>query len=64
MKGKSPQQTKEELGKHYGESTSSVETVYKQFQNFERSHMNTRDAQCFGSPAEATTPKSLLTFLT
>uniref|UniRef100_T1I830 HTH_48 domain-containing protein n=1 Tax=Rhodnius prolixus TaxID=13249 RepID=T1I830_RHOPR len=29
MKGKTPQETKEKLGKHYGDSAPSIRTVYK-----------------------------------
>uniref|UniRef100_T1HKC8 HTH_48 domain-containing protein n=2 Tax=Rhodnius prolixus TaxID=13249 RepID=T1HKC8_RHOPR len=29
MKGKTPQETKEKLDKHYGDSASSIRTVYK-----------------------------------
>ena len=33
MKGKSPQEAKEKLDKHYGESAPSIRTVYKWSQN-------------------------------
>lgn len=57
MKGKTPQETKEKLDKHYGESAPSIRTVYKWFQNFRTGHMGTSDAERSGRPAEATTPE-------
>ena len=57
MKGKSPQETKEKLDKHYGESAPSIRTVYKWFQNFRCGHMSTSDAERSGCPVEATTPE-------
>uniref|UniRef100_T1HQR4 HTH_48 domain-containing protein n=1 Tax=Rhodnius prolixus TaxID=13249 RepID=T1HQR4_RHOPR len=32
MKGKTPQETKEKLDKHYSDSAPSIRTVYKWFQ--------------------------------
>jgi hypothetical protein len=45
MKGKSPQETKEKLDKHYGKSAHSIRTVYKWFQDFRSGHMSTSDAE-------------------
>ncbi|XP_018347222.1 PREDICTED: putative uncharacterized protein FLJ37770 [Trachymyrmex septentrionalis] len=42
MKGKTPQETKEKLGKHYGDCAPSIRTVYKWFQNFRSGHMGTK----------------------
>jgi hypothetical protein len=55
MKGKSPQETKEKLDKHHGESAPSIRRVYKWFKNFRSGHMSTSDAECSGCPLEATT---------
>ena len=57
MKGKSHQETKEKLDKHYGESAPSIIMVYKWFQNFRCGHMSTSDAERSGRPVEATTPE-------
>jgi len=57
MKGKSPQETKEKLDKHYGKSAPSVKTVCKWFQNFRSGHTSTSDTECSGHPVEATTPE-------
>jgi histone-lysine N-methyltransferase SETMAR len=57
MKGKSPQETKEKLDKHYGKSVPLIRTVYKWFQIFQSGHMNTSDAKRSGRPVEATTPE-------
>jgi len=57
MKGKSPQETKEKLDKHYGDSAPSIRTVYKWFQNFRSGHMDTSDAKRSGRPVEVTTPE-------
>uniref|UniRef100_T1HMJ8 HTH_48 domain-containing protein n=1 Tax=Rhodnius prolixus TaxID=13249 RepID=T1HMJ8_RHOPR len=45
MKGKTPEETKEKLDKHYGDSAPSISTVYKWFQNFRSGHMGTSDAE-------------------
>jgi len=55
MKGKTPQETKEKLDKHYGDSAPSIRTVYKWFQNFRSGHMGTSDAERSGRPVEVTT---------
>uniref|UniRef100_T1I255 HTH_48 domain-containing protein n=3 Tax=Rhodnius prolixus TaxID=13249 RepID=T1I255_RHOPR len=34
MKGKTPEETKEKLDKHYGDSAPSIRTVYKGFKIF------------------------------
>ena len=57
MKGKTPQETKEKLDKHYGDSAPSIRTVYKWFQNFRSGHMGTSDAERSGRPVEVTTPE-------
>ena len=57
MKDKSPQETKEKLDKHYGDSAPSIRTVYKWFQNFRSGHMDTSDAERSGRPVSATTPE-------
>ena len=57
MKGKTPQETKEKLDKHYGDSAPSIRTVYKWFQNFRAGHMGTCDAERSGRPVEVTTPE-------
>jgi len=57
MKGKSPQEAKEKLDKHYGESASLIRMVCKWFQNFRSGHMSTSDTEHSGRPVEATTPE-------
>jgi hypothetical protein len=57
MKGKSPQESKEKLDKHYGESAPSIRMVYKWFQNFWRGRMSTNDAELSGRLVVATTPE-------
>lgn len=57
MKGKTHQETKEKLDKHYGDSAPSIRTVYKWFQNFRSGHMGTSDAERSGRPVEVTTPE-------
>jgi len=57
MKGKSPQETKEKLDKHYGKSAPSISMVYKWFQDFRSGHMSTSDAELSEGPVEATTPE-------
>jgi hypothetical protein len=57
MKGKSPQETKEKLDKHYGESVPSMRTVCKLFQNFRSGRMRTNDAEHSGCLVEATIPE-------
>uniref|UniRef100_A0A0K2TMI9 Histonelysine Nmethyltransferase SETMARlike [Hydra vulgaris] n=1 Tax=Lepeophtheirus salmonis TaxID=72036 RepID=A0A0K2TMI9_LEPSM len=55
MKGKTPQETKKKLDKHFGDSPPSIRTVYKWFKNFKSHHMGTSDAKRSGLPAEVTT---------
>ena len=57
MKGKSPQETKQNLDKRYGKSASSIRTIYEWFQNFWNGHMSTSDAERSESPIEATNPE-------
>jgi hypothetical protein len=46
---------KEKLDKHYEESTPSITSVYKWFQNFRNGHTSTSNAERSGRPVEATT---------
>jgi histone-lysine N-methyltransferase SETMAR len=57
LKGKSPQETKEKLDKHYGESAPSIRMVYKWFQHFQSGQMSINDAERSGCLVEATTPE-------
>jgi hypothetical protein len=57
MKGKSPQETKEKLDKHYGKSVPSIRMVCKLFQNFRSGRMSTNDAECSGRLVEAIIPE-------
>jgi hypothetical protein len=57
MKGKSPQENKEKLDKHYGKSAPSISTVYRWFQNFRSSRTSTNDAERSGCLVEDTTPQ-------
>lgn len=59
MKGKSPQNTKKKLDKHYGESAPSIRTIYKWFQNFRNGYMSTSDAERSGRPVEASTSENI-----
>lgn len=54
LKDKTPQEAKEKLDKHYGDSAPSIRTVYKWFQNFRSGHMGTNDAERSGRPVEVT----------
>jgi transposase len=57
MKGKSPQETKQTLDKHYGKSTPSIRTIYKWFKNYRSGHKSTSNAEHSGRPVEDTTPE-------
>uniref|UniRef100_A0A0K2SWW6 Histonelysine Nmethyltransferase SETMARlike [Hydra vulgaris] n=1 Tax=Lepeophtheirus salmonis TaxID=72036 RepID=A0A0K2SWW6_LEPSM len=57
MKGKTPQETKKKLDKHYGDSAPSIRTVYKWIHNFRSGRMDTTDAERSGRPVEVTTPE-------
>jgi predicted HTH transcriptional regulator len=57
MKGKSPQETKEKLDKHYGESVPSMRTVSRWFQTFRNGSISTNDAELSGRLVETTIPE-------
>ena len=59
MKGKSPQETREKLDKHYGKSAPSIRMGYKWFQDFWSSHMSMSGAERSEGPVEATTPETV-----
>uniref|UniRef100_T1IB87 HTH_48 domain-containing protein n=1 Tax=Rhodnius prolixus TaxID=13249 RepID=T1IB87_RHOPR len=60
MKGKTPQETKEKLDKHYGDSAPSIRTVYKWFQNFRSGHIGTSDADVLDALLRLLLQKSLI----
>lgn len=59
MKGKTAQETKTKLDKHYGGSAPSIRTVYKWFGNFWNGHMSTNDAERPGRPVQVTTAETI-----
>ncbi|CAK9833202.1 Mariner Mos1 transposase [Anthophora retusa] len=59
LKGKTPQETKNKIDKHYGESAPSIRTIYKWFGLFRSGHMSTNDAGRPGRPVAVTTPENV-----
>lgn len=55
LKGKTPQETKEKLGKHYSDPAPSIRTVYKWLENFRSSHMGPSDAVHSGRSVQVIT---------
>lgn len=59
LKDKTAQETKSKLDKCYGESSSSVRTIYKWFDYFCNFHMTTIDTERSKWPLEVTTTENI-----